>query len=120
MVRYPALTAALRAVFRFGSCFTKADIDPGAPTNLDLGVFDRTTSPLISCRTSLSITPNTGSGVTKRASGVLSGIFVHQDYCAVLIRDELSTSNGHHHRMSVSVVACPRNHFRYNSLTVPV
>jgi len=30
------------------------------------------------------------------------------------------TSNGHHQRMSVSVVACPRNHFRYNSLAVPV
>jgi hypothetical protein len=29
-------------------------------------------------------------------------------------------SNGHHQRMSVSVVACPRNHFCYNSLTVPV
>jgi hypothetical protein len=29
------------------------------------------------------------------------------------------TSNGHHRGMSVSVVACPRNHFRYNSLTVP-
>jgi DNA-binding transcriptional LysR family regulator len=27
---------------------------------------------------------------------------------------------GHHQRVSVSVVACPRNHFRYNSLTVPV
>jgi len=29
-------------------------------------------------------------------------------------------SNGHHQRVSVSVVACPRNHFCYNSLTVPV
>jgi hypothetical protein len=28
--------------------------------------------------------------------------------------------NGNHQRMSVSVVAPPRNHFRYNSLTVPV
>jgi hypothetical protein len=28
-------------------------------------------------------------------------------------------SNGYHQRMSVSVVASPRNHFRYNSLTVP-
>jgi hypothetical protein len=30
------------------------------------------------------------------------------------------TSNGHHQRVSVSVVARPRNHFHYNSLTVPV
>jgi len=45
--------------------------------------------------------PNSRSAVTKRASGVLSGIFVHQDYRA--------TSNGHYQRMSVSVVACSRN-----------
>jgi hypothetical protein len=31
-----------------------------------------------------------GSAVTKCASGVLSGIFVHQDYRAVLLRKELS------------------------------
>ncbi len=44
---------------------SKADIGPAAPTNLDLGVFDRTTSPFIPCRISLSITPNAGSAVTK-------------------------------------------------------
>ena len=38
--------------------------------------------------------------MTKRASGVSSGILVHHDYRA--------TSNGHYQRMSVSVVACPR------------
>jgi hypothetical protein len=46
-----------------------------------------------------------GSVITERASGVSSGIFVHQDYRAVLLRNNLSTSDGHHQRMSVSVVA---------------
>jgi hypothetical protein len=33
---------------------------------------------------------------------------------------ELFASDSHDQRMSASVVAPPRNHFRYNSLTVPV
>ena len=36
-----------------------------------------------------------GSAVTKRASAVSSGLFAYQDYRAVLLRDELSTSDGH-------------------------
>jgi hypothetical protein len=44
-----------------------------------------------------------GSAVTKRASGVTSGIFAYQDYRAVLLRNELSASDGHHQRMSVSM-----------------
>jgi len=44
---------------------------------------------------SRSITSIAGSAVTDRASGVLSVIFVHQDYRAVLVRNELSTSDGH-------------------------
>ncbi len=44
-----------------------------------------------------------GSALTKRASGVASGILVHQDYRAVLLRNELSTSDDHHQRMSVSM-----------------
>jgi hypothetical protein len=51
--------------------------------------------------------------VTKRASGVLCGIFVHQDYRVVWRRKELSTSDGHHQRMSASVVAPPRNQDQY-------
>src|SRR5258706_8306000 len=57
---------------------------------------------------SCSIISVPGSAVTKRASGVPSGIFVHQDYRVVWHRKELSTSDGHHQRMSVSVVAPPR------------
>jgi hypothetical protein len=38
--------------------------------------------------------------VTKQASVVSSGIVVHQDYRAVFLWNELSTSDGHH----------PRNH----------
>jgi hypothetical protein len=31
---------------------------------------------------------------------------VHQDYLAVLPRNELSTSDGHHQRMSVAAILC--------------
>ena len=41
--------------------------------------------------------------MTKRASRVSSGILAHQDYRAVLLRNELSTLDGHHQRMSVSM-----------------
>src|SRR5438445_7346347 len=40
------------------------------------------------------------SAVTKRASGVSSGTFVHQDYRAVLLPKELSTSDGRHQGIS--------------------
>jgi hypothetical protein len=85
---------------------SKADV--GQPTDLDSRVFDLTTGAFIPCRISRSILPIAGSAVTKRASRVSSRIFVHQDYRAALLRKELSTSDGHHQRMSVSVVACPR------------
>jgi hypothetical protein len=49
---------------------------------------------------SCSIISVPGSALTKRASGVSSGILVHQDYRAVLRRNELSAPDGHH----------PRNH----------
>ena len=78
--------------------------------------FDRTTGPFILCRTSWSITPIAGSAVTKRTRGVSSGIFVHQDYRAVLLRNKLSTSDDHHQRMSVSVVTCPRFEVRQKKL----
>ena len=52
---------------------------------------------------SYSIIAVPGLALTKRASGVSSGILVHQDYRAVLLRNELSTSDGHHQRMSVSM-----------------
>jgi hypothetical protein len=49
------------------------------------------------CAISRSITWIAGSAVTNRASGVLSGILLHQDYRAILLRNELSASDGHHH-----------------------
>jgi hypothetical protein len=45
---------------------------------------------------SCSIISVPGSALTKRASGVSSGILVHQDYRAVLRRNELSAPDGHH------------------------
>ena len=39
----------------------------------------------------------------ERASRVANGIFVDRDYRAVLLRNELSTPDVHHQRMSVSV-----------------
>src|SRR5713226_4081643 len=75
------------------------------------------TAPTL-CRSkrSCSIISVPGSAVTERASGVSSGIFVHQDYRAVLLRNKLSTSDDHHQRMSVSVVTCPRFEVRQKKL----
>jgi hypothetical protein len=55
---------------------SKADLRQPLPTNLDLQVLRRDNHPFIRCRISRSITQITGSAVTKRAGGVLSGIFV--------------------------------------------
>jgi len=41
--------------------------------------------------------------VGARGCGIASGMVVHQDYRAVLLRNELSPSDGHHQRMSVSM-----------------
>ena len=79
------------------------------PQYRDGGIRPRmwgSTAPTL-CRSkrSCSIISVPGSAVTERASGVSSGIFVHQDYRAVWLRNKLSTSDDHHQRMSASVVS---------------
>src|SRR5713226_4576925 len=45
------------------------------------------------CAISRSITSIAGSAVTRRATGVSSGILVHQDYRSVWLRNELCASD---------------------------
>ena len=56
------------------------------------------TAPICEGIRSCPIISVPGSAVTKCASGVSSGILVHRDYRAVLLRNELSISDGHHPR----------------------
>ncbi len=72
---------------------SKVDLGQPLPTSLDLQVFDGTTGPFVPRRISRSITQIAESAVTRRASGVSSGIFVHQDYRVVWHRKELSASD---------------------------
>ncbi len=72
---------------------SKVDLGHPLPTNFYLQVFDGTSSPFMPYRISRSITQIAGSAVTRRASGVSSGIFVHQDYRLVWHRKELSASD---------------------------
>src|SRR5260370_37728712 len=67
--------------------------------------------------TSCRLTP-----IIRTAPRKASPVSIRRRYevCWTTFSHATSFTAGHHQRVSVSVVACPRNHFRYNSLSVPV